>query len=909
MPIVNWNKEQEEIIKKLRSNSEIFTKILEEDRECLVIKSEDREKLYNLISRSKKLLEKIEGKKFTVAIVGLEKSGKSTFGNALLQLDVLPNEFQRCTFTTTTIYSGSEDIGKIEFYTRDEFNKYFNALLKAIKYSKDLDDFTDLDIVTFENFWSEQSEKNREVYEKYDSSIAKDIKTIINNKSDITPFLDEPIKTFVGVEKLESNDFKKYITGIKDHDEKGLVIRSAIPYSVKCIKIQSTNLGDMKDIVLYDVPGFDSPTDLHKKQTLEMLKGADSIILVASLGGDNAHLTGTHLDMLKKGRDEDNVTLADKTFVFGNKLDRADDSQDAQLRIEVLKKDVIDEHKIVKENHFFVGSAKEYLDKKKVKDSDDNSKVDFRLGKLGFSDGIEELKESMFEYYNNDRFDILAKRAENILNEAKFFLNSICKDFSESNSEAIGRDYAVEATLSLSRKLKTFYERSNEITSEYLDDISKPQNLPFSSSIIEKINEIYPYENENSKNLRTAKLNTNIDSDNIYPETIIDSTLRGRLKVDFSKEIVKRIDNKIYEEENKIYEKLTEEFLNIMEAKKDSHFYDEMKNSVRCIFDEILRDHGEGEKCRFNTLVERFNTSLIEAVIKTPFASTERLNKIKGRNTLPEFFSLSAYYAMNTDDSDDEIGIDNENLRMKIFSQILAHKDIVKVDKTEIKNSFDKFFEENKKVISKGTDLALNLIPMKKIMDIFSQSGAKLENLKSELEDLFYNDSWEKQDSKTKLDMIVKTVKNTCKYEDKEYKNGLVNALDMLHKEARKKKEALDLKIEAEAKNGIDKNKLIEQNILNLINEDIDILRDITVKSVLKAIGLERAFSSTISNNIDLIRKELEKQEDSKFDKWIKDNIAKIKENEFEKIEIDRKNYEIKKNVFEYIDKLRSELN
>ena len=94
-----------------------------------------------------------------------------------------------------------------------------------------------------------------------------------------------------------------------------------------------------------------------------------------------------------------------------------------------------------------------------------------------------------------------------------------------------------------------------------------------------------------------------------------------------------------------------------------------------------------------------------------------------------------------------------------------------------------------------------------------------------------------------------------------------------------------------------------------LPNEDIDILRDITVKSVLKAIGLERAFSSTISNNIDLIRKELEKQEDSKFDKWIKDNIAKIKENEFEKIEIDRKNYEIKKNVFEYIDKLRSELN
>ena len=57
----------------------------------------------------------------------------------------------------------------------------------------------------------------------------------------------------------------------------------------------------MSHIVLYDVPGFDSPTELHKRQTEEMLKEADAIILVTN-AGDRPDLTAPQLDMLRKGR-------------------------------------------------------------------------------------------------------------------------------------------------------------------------------------------------------------------------------------------------------------------------------------------------------------------------------------------------------------------------------------------------------------------------------------------------------------------------------------------------------------------------------------------------------------------------------------------------------------------------------
>ena len=56
-------------------------------------------------SPARRQLERLERGEFRIAVVGLEKSGKSTFINAWLESDLLPSDSRRCTFTTTQLFS------------------------------------------------------------------------------------------------------------------------------------------------------------------------------------------------------------------------------------------------------------------------------------------------------------------------------------------------------------------------------------------------------------------------------------------------------------------------------------------------------------------------------------------------------------------------------------------------------------------------------------------------------------------------------------------------------------------------------------------------------------------------------------------------------------------------------------
>jgi ribosome biogenesis GTPase A len=70
---------------------------------------------------AKRQLERLKKREFRIAVVGLEKAGKSTFINAWLECDLLPAKGGRCTFTTTQIYSVSnESEQRLEVQTRTE---------------------------------------------------------------------------------------------------------------------------------------------------------------------------------------------------------------------------------------------------------------------------------------------------------------------------------------------------------------------------------------------------------------------------------------------------------------------------------------------------------------------------------------------------------------------------------------------------------------------------------------------------------------------------------------------------------------------------------------------------------------------------------------------------------------------
>ena len=86
----DWEESKQNFIDKLGNADRIFDEIFKADSEGLVIQGDEREELKNLQTANKKILNKLKSREFTVAIVGLEKAGKSTLGNALINSMVLP---------------------------------------------------------------------------------------------------------------------------------------------------------------------------------------------------------------------------------------------------------------------------------------------------------------------------------------------------------------------------------------------------------------------------------------------------------------------------------------------------------------------------------------------------------------------------------------------------------------------------------------------------------------------------------------------------------------------------------------------------------------------------------------------------------------------------------------------------
>ncbi|MBQ7704758.1 MAG: dynamin family protein [Selenomonadaceae bacterium] len=454
----NWNEEQQKFIAKLEETKSIFDEILTKDPDGMVIEhGEQRAKLDSLKKSNDRVLTKLKTREFTVAIVGLEKAGKSTLGNALIKTMVLPEYSERCTYTTTEIRSGDTDVAEVYFYSREEFNQNFKRMLNDVKYPFD-SDFFSMTLDNFNTYWHgvETDPERQNIFTVHNGTTAEDIKAILEGKQKLIPLLGQAKMSF-GAEYWtgsdEFNEFKIYITGMSGKNPDGSVIRQPHPYAVKNIKIRSTQLAEMSHLVLYDVPGFDSPTELHKRQTEEMLKAADAIILVTNVG-DRPNLTGTQLDMLRKGQDADGIKLSAKCFVFGNKIDRAVDSQTARNNFAALKNESVNKYQIALDNHVVCGSARAFLEKIGLIEGNVASSIIDEWGLSG-GDGLSLLQEKMQQYYDNDRFEVLRRRAEKTIADAKNFLDEILAT-AKSQPRVTHSQYFMQAALEAKDNLKIF---------------------------------------------------------------------------------------------------------------------------------------------------------------------------------------------------------------------------------------------------------------------------------------------------------------------------------------------------------------------------------------------------------------------------------------------------------------------
>ena len=355
---------------------------------------------------TRRQLARLKKREFRIAVVGLEKAGKSTFINAWLECDLLPAKGGRCTFTTTQIYSvenESEQRLEVQVKTEEQFVNLLSELetVRAVE----------------------------------------DLKTIRANETTLRQVRNEgDIRVpFTRLEDIRE-PLKKYVA-----DEK-------YAHSVLEARLYTNKLAQAEGIVFYDVPGLDSGLAKHVDEAKEMLSDCDAVILVQRF----TSLREKELEIIKFTETGDkNVNVADKLFVFLSRIDSLGSAEALQTHIEEACLDWSKRANLPKQRILY-GSAGAYLILNNLAGQQTKSEIGSaneiknKLQSLtGISDenalnqeatGIPTIKNKIFDYINFERVNVLSKRCETsiskILGSSDEIYQLVRKRYSENPEEA-----------------------------------------------------------------------------------------------------------------------------------------------------------------------------------------------------------------------------------------------------------------------------------------------------------------------------------------------------------------------------------------------------------------------------------------------------------------------------------------
>ncbi|NEP57761.1 MAG: Dynamin family protein [Symploca sp. SIO2G7] len=337
--------------------------------------------------------ERLRKREFRIAVVGLEKSGKSTFINAWLECDLLPAKAARCTFTTTQIYSVTNDTEQrleVQAKTDEQF-------LSLIEYLKEI-------------------------------KAQEDINTIKQHEATLHQVRRDGNLTFPFT-RLEDirEQLRKYVA-----DER-------YAHAVLEARLYTSKLAQAEGVVFYDVPGLDSGLAKHVDEAQQMLSDCDAVILVQRF----TSLREKELEIIKFTELGDkNVTVADKLFVFLSRIDSQATPEALKQHLEEAAQDWLKRANLP-HKRIVSGSAGAYLvlnglaEKQTQLEIGEINAIQDKLRTLtGIEDqealskegtGIPEIKERIFHYINTERVSILRKRCEASIAKILDTSEEICK--------------------------------------------------------------------------------------------------------------------------------------------------------------------------------------------------------------------------------------------------------------------------------------------------------------------------------------------------------------------------------------------------------------------------------------------------------------------------------------------------
>lgn len=585
--------------------------------------------------RCEKLYKKLDKNEFEIAIVGLEKAGKSTFGNALIENRILPDADERCTYTSTCIKYG-DDCAVVNFFNNREMDEVLRGYLRTLGV-ENVESFT-YQSLSMEEYKALFRKLDQRDQDRYENTVHQDILNLLNNKTDIcAKYIGHAPKSFKG-EELYTDEFKAYIVSPK------------VAVAVKEVIIESSKLGKLQNAVIYDVPGFDSPTSMHLEQTKQRMKEADAIMLIAS--AEKPSFTAPALNMFQEVVDEDNVSLSDKLFIFGN---RADAANTLAKNIETLKKEA-KRWKLLRDQQLterlIIGSAKGHLQKLGIVDGDycikkiEEDEEYKRAWEYG--DGIEYAYGKLVEYNETERFQVIKKKIQRNNEELLELFKELKGKYEDgglgNNLKMMLLSEATELKANAKRTVrKDLEELRREIVKKYRDD------LVLSRRLQEEVSKVFADENKyqiTADDVHDAELKIDDASGSINVEKVEEDIREAKFSKiygDFSESAFAVAQN----DHSEYYNRIVDSFENALGINKKSANYDKIHAAI-CTFVDKSKKNTEDEFI-YQSVIERFVRDVVEVLIRRPYSSEARLNKFVDEAEI--FSGLVMFY--NTGDANE----------------------------------------------------------------------------------------------------------------------------------------------------------------------------------------------------------------------------------------------------------------
>ena len=840
----NYELELQEYKGKLSSQIAGIEKILRLNTNDL-LDNEVTGKLSEIQGKAERLLKKLEKNEFEISIVGLEKAGKSSFANAMIGNDILPSKEARCTYTSTSIRYG-ENRATVRFFSRQEFALGFEKKLQLLGIEQPgTYDYETLSLQKYEEIFESLDDITKQ---HWSGTVNEDIKDILRYKSTLKNLVGSGTKEFRGEDELR-NDVKKYIED------------PSYAIAVKEIVIESDKLERMKNAIIYDVPGFDSPTQMHKEQTLEKMRAADAIILIAS--AFKPSFTGPVVDIFRNESDEDGIRFGDKMFVFANMADRAENLDENMRDIcNDLKK-----HNIMSESRFernvIPGSARARLE---ADGKVEGTLASESLKRKGIEDGINCISKRLEEYNQTERFEVLKGKINRLQSDIRMvFENQFAK--SEFSGVYHGGALAGRALEIVDESRKTMKEAIVKYRNEFRREYS-PEKHPLSDQMKETVIKDISVErfgvtdeefeiacNESNQGIREGAVNTRV-------EESLREEKHHKIYNAFADDIVQLALNEYKKCDEKLVA-IIEEGLGIF---RGDRYFDELDEKIKKdFFNQKLEE--DSHKNYYKSLIERFSADLFTLLIDRSFGDVSRWDYFEKGMT--EFFSLSMY--SNDFDSQSSPG------EQALHYRLLFHTDEQKAC-LESKNEIIKMLTGS----LVGIVLDPKILEYVKVIVSVEQENA-VGVIQKVLERLDANPN------RNKKNFIVEALENIVeKYEDQNMdipNRSLSREYYQAFFHGRREKSIEDVRDE--------------------IDEDIRILQEVLEDTVVNAIRIEIPF---LAHGMELMNNLIEKVEGVDYRNFVTNNIHLICVDEYADLEQNARKQIAYEGMMEEIKKILEEM-